>query len=140
MHLFANSGGPVKLLRRSKRRKEPRFWVICEPEYDALESQPLLRQLTITIRNDSDLPYGLDEALIRYDDGRVGLGIPLSAHLFERIPPHEAVALQVSAAQLLDPGTATRFRVVVYRGKTGRRQEWSSKEQRFQPGEPTALG
>jgi hypothetical protein len=127
---------PIRL-RRAKRRKEPRFWVVCQPEYETGVVPARLKQLTVTIRNDSDLPHGLDEALIRYDDGRVGLGLPLSAHLVERIPPHQSVTLQVNVSQLLEPGSATRLRVVVYRGKTGRRQEWSSKEERFVAGETT---
>ena len=120
-------------LRKGKRRREPRFWIVCQPEYSRDGGEPRLVQITVAIRNDSDLPHRLDEALIRYDDGRVGLRLPLDVQLGENIPPQETVRINVPADALLDPGPASRFRVVGYRGRHGRRLEWSSKEERFSP-------
>jgi hypothetical protein len=115
-------------LRRTKRRREPRFWVEARAEHSAGGQ---LAQIVVSIRNDSDVPHRVDEALIRYDDGRVGYQLAIEAQLVGDIPPHQAVVFRVPAAELLDLGTATRFRVVTFRGRHGRRQEWSSKEERF---------
>jgi hypothetical protein len=115
-------------LRRTKRRREARFWVEARAEHSASGQ---LAQIVVSIRNDSDVPHRVDEALIRYDDGRVGHQLPIEAQLVGDIPPHQAVVFRVPAAALLDPGAATRFRVVTFRGRHGRRQEWSSKEERF---------
>jgi hypothetical protein len=120
-------------LRKGKRRREPRFWIVCQPEYSHDGGEPRLLQITVTIRNDSDVPHRLDEALIRYDDGRVGLRLPLDTQLVENIPAHESVRINVPADSLLNPGPASRFRVVAYRGRHGQRLEWSSKEERFSP-------
>ena len=117
-------------LGRGKRRKEPRFWVQVFPEYDGSGS---LQQIVVDIRNDSDVGHRVDEALIRYDDGRVGAQLPLDVQLAKNIPPHQSVRFTVPATLLLDPGSAFRFRVVIFRGKSGRRQEWSSKEEWLSP-------
>jgi hypothetical protein len=117
-------------LRKGKRR-EPRFYVVCQPDYQEDSGVRRLHHIDVMIRNDSDRPHHLDEAMIRYDDGRVGLSLPLSLQLFEDIPARESVTLQLTADNLLAPGAATRFRLVVSRGKGGRRLEWSSKEERF---------
>jgi hypothetical protein len=115
-------------LRRSKRRREARFWVEARAEHSPGGQ---LAQIVVSIRNDSDVPHRVDEALIRYDDGRVGHQLPIEAQLIGLIPPHQAAVFRVPAAELLDLGAATRFRVVTFRGRHGRRQEWSSKEERF---------
>jgi hypothetical protein len=122
------------LLRRGKRRREPRFWVETQPEFSQVGGEARLTQIVITIRNDSDLPHRLDEALVRYDDGRVGHRLALDVQLVQNIPAHESVRLLVPADDLLEPGSASRFHVVTYRGRHGRRQEWSSKEERLTPG------
>ena len=115
-------------LRRSKRRREPRFWVEARAEHGG---DGRLAEIVVSIRNDSDLPHRVDEALIRYDDGRVGHQLPIQSQLVGDIPPHKVAVFRVPAADLLDLGAATRFRVVTFRGRHGRRQEWSSKEERF---------
>jgi hypothetical protein len=120
-------------LGKGKRRKEPRFWVQCFPEYEGGAAAGALRQIVVDIRNDSDVAHSVDEALIRYDDGRIGAQLPLAVQLAQAIPAHSAVRFTVPATLLLDPGSAIRFRVVIFRGKSGQRKEWSSKEERLNP-------
>ena len=118
-------------LRKGKRRREPRFWVEASARHSA---DGRLTTVSVTIRNDADVPHRVDEALVRYDDGRVGYQLPLNTQLVTEIPAHESVTFEIPAASLLDPVGVTRFRVVTYRGKSGQRQEWSSKEERLTPG------
>jgi hypothetical protein len=116
-----------------KRRKEPRFWVECRPEYAVDTGQPRLARISVLVRNDSDVPHRIDEAAVRYDDGRVGMHIRLEGQLIEDIPPKRTFSFSVPAEALLEPAPASRFRVVVYRGRSGQRLEWSSREERFAP-------
>jgi hypothetical protein len=116
-----------------KRRKEPRFWVECRPEYIVDSGHPRFARISVLIRNDSDVAYRVDEAAVRYDDGRVGMHLNLEGQLTADIPPRRTFAFTVPAEALLDPGPAARFRVVVYRGRSGQRLEWSSREERFAP-------
>ena len=118
-------------LRKGRRRREPRFWVEASAQHTA---GGRLAVVSVTIRNDADVPHRVDEALVRYDDGRVGYQLPLNTQLVQEIPAHESVTFQIPAESMLDPGAATRFRVVTFRGKSGQRQEWSSKEERLTPG------
>jgi hypothetical protein len=125
-------------LRRGKRRREPRFWIECRAEYAPGDSSPTgspgrLERIIVRIRNDSDLPHRVDEAIVRYDDGRVGAQWNLNPHLTHNIPAHEAFEFAIPGEALLDPGPAARFRVIAYRGRSGQRQEWSSRESRFGP-------
>jgi hypothetical protein len=120
-------------LRRGKRRREPRFWVECQAEYATDETPARLDRIAVRIRNDSDLPHRVDEAIVRYDDGRVGAQWNLNPHLTHNIPAHEAFDFAIPANALLDPGPAVRFRVIVYRGRSGQRLEWSSRDARFEP-------
>jgi hypothetical protein len=120
-------------LRRGKRRREPRFWIECRAEYDAEGVSSQLSRIVVRIRNDSDLPHRVDEAIVRYDDGRVGVQLNLNAHLTHNIPAHQSFEFAIPAAALLDPGPASRFHVVAYRGRSGQRQEWSSRDERFAP-------
>lgn len=112
-----------------KRRREPRFWVECRPEYVGQR----LASISVLIRNDSDTAHRVDEAAVRYDDGRVGMHLKLEGSLQADIPPKRTFAFSVPAEALLDPAGASRFRVVVYRGRSGQRLEWSSREERFAP-------
>jgi hypothetical protein len=118
-------------LRKGKRRVEPRFFVEGRPSYVESGGRWRLGAITLTIRNDADVPHRVDEALIRYDDGRVGFRLPLNVQLTEDIPAHQSVSFQLPADQLLDPGPAARFWVVAYRGRSGQRLEWSSKAEPF---------
>ncbi len=127
-------------LRKGKRRREPRFYVVCQPDYQPDGDVWRLHHVDVTVRNDSDLPHRVDEALLRYDDGRVGLAVPMETQLFEDIPAHQAISFQLPAASLLSPGAASRFRIVVSRGKGGRRQEWTSKEELIVRYEPPEVG
>ena len=120
-------------LRRTKRRREPRFWVECNPEYAHDGERLRLLRITVRIRNDSDVSHRIDEAAVRYDDGRVGLHLSLAGSLNGDIPPRRTFAFAIPAESLLDPGGVARFRVVVYRGRSGQRLEWSSREERFAP-------
>jgi len=115
-------------LHKGKRRREPRFWVEARAEHT---SDGRLAAITVTIRNDSDVPHHVDEALIRYDDGRVGHQLDMQPVYPGDIKPHHAITFQVPAESLLDPAGATRFRVVTFRGRLGQRLEWSSKDERF---------
>jgi hypothetical protein len=123
--------------RKGKRRVEPRFRVECQPTYAQDAGQWRLTQITLTIRNDADVPHRVDEALIRYDDGRVGYRLPLDVQLKDDIPAHRSVSFQVPANQLLDP-PAARFWIVIYRGRHGQRLEWSSKAEPFVGSGPVA--
>jgi hypothetical protein len=118
-------------VRKGKRRVEPRFGVMCSPSYTHEDGQWRLSRVTLTIRNDADVPHRVDEALVRYDDGRVGHRFALDVELRDNIPPHDAVTFQVARADLLDPAGAARFWVVAYRGRSGQRLEWSSKAEPF---------
>ena len=118
-------------LRRGKRRVEPRFGIDCQPHYAQNGNQWRLVAITLTIRNQADVPHRVDEALVRYDDGRVGYRLPLDVQLTENIPAHESVSFQVRADQMLDQAQAARFWVVTYRGRHGQRLEWSSKAEPF---------
>jgi hypothetical protein len=120
-------------LRRSKRRREPRFWIECTAVYATEDSPPRLERIAVRIRNDSDLPHRVDEAIVRYDDGRVGAQLNLNAHLPHNIPAHGWFEFAIPAAALLEPGPASRFHVVAYRGRSGQRLEWSSRDERFAP-------
>jgi hypothetical protein len=120
-------------LRRGKRRREPRFWIECRAEYATDDVPPRLERIMVRIRNDSDVPHRVDEALVRYDDGRVGIQLDLNVHLTHNIPAHESFEFAIPAAALLDPGPASRFRVVAYRGRLGQRLEWSSREEHLAP-------
>ncbi len=120
-----------KRLRKGKRRVEPRFGVVCSPRYEREDGQWRLSGITLIIRNEADVPHRVDEAIVRYDDGRVGHRLPLNVQLVENIPPHDAVSFQVERSDLLDPAGAARFWVVVYRGRSGQRLEWSSKAEPF---------
>ena len=126
--------------RKGKRRVAPRFGVECRPEYQRDGTQWRLHQITLTIRNQADVPHRVDEALIRYDDGRVGLTLPLNIQLRQDIPPHEAVSFNVLASSMLEPGAATKFWVVAFKGKHGQRLEWSSKEEPFTSAAAPATG
>jgi hypothetical protein len=117
--------------RKGKRRVEPRFGVECQPRYVQQGGQWRLSQITLTIRNEADIPHRVDEALIRYDDGRVGYTLPLDVQLKDNIPAHSSVSFQVRVSDLLDPGAAARFWIVIYRGRHGQRLEWSSKAEPF---------
>lgn len=117
--------------RKGKRRVEPRFGVECQPRYLHQDGQWRLTAITLTIRNQADIPHRVDEALIRYDDGRVGYRLPLDVQLKDNIPAHQAVSFQVPLDQMLDPGPAARFWIVTYRGRHGQRLEWSSKAEPF---------
>ena len=116
-----------------KRRREPRFWIECRPEYVTDAGRTRLARISVLIRNDSDVAHRVDEAAVRYDDGRVGMHLKLEGSLQGDIPPKRTFSFTVPGEALLDPGPATRFRVVVYRGRSGQRLEWSSREERFAP-------
>jgi hypothetical protein len=120
----------VRLPFRKARRKTPRFGVTGEPSYDRAEPTEPWRvaSVRLTIANQSDVTHGVDEALVRFDDGRVGLGLRLDPFAVGRIPAHGSVQVEFSAAELGPQESATRFRVVVYSGKAGRRLEWSSRD------------
>jgi hypothetical protein len=120
-----------RLLRKGKRRVEPRFGVDCQPRYVQDAGQWRLAAIRLTIRNQADVPHRVDEALIRYDDGRVGYRLPLDVQLKDNIPARESVSFQVKVDQLLDQGPAARFWIVAYRGRHGQRLEWSSKAEPF---------
>jgi hypothetical protein len=117
--------------RKGKRRVEPRFRIDSEPHYVEGGGQWRLAAITLTINNQADVPHRVDEALIRYDDGRVGYRLPLDVQLKDNIPAHQAVSFQIRIDQLLDPGPASRFWIVTYRGRHGQRLEWSSKAEPF---------
>ncbi len=129
-----------KRFRKGKRRVEPRFGVICSPSYAQQDGQWRLSAITLTIRNDADVPHRVDEALVRYDDGRVGYRFPLDVQLLDNIPAHQSVSFQVARADLLDPAGAVRFWVVAYRGRSGQRLEWSSKAEPLLGSGPGAGG
>jgi hypothetical protein len=118
-------------LRKGKRRVEPRFGVDCQPRYVQEAGQWRLAAIKLTIRNQADIPHRVDEAMIRYDDGRVGYRLPLDVQLTENIPARQAVSFLVTVDQLLDQGPAARFWIVAYRGRHGQRLEWSSKAEPF---------